>query len=372
MVLSDVSVPEAYKRSADFRFFLKWFQLCLSKVQYDTESLIDLLDPLRCPTNLLWMLGDTCGYKYDERASVAFNRLVILNFARLIRNRGSQVGLVYAAEMNLAQFNLDDYAKEKPELAERLEDTSIPVNSVSVNANPELGYIDLIYGSENIPTDICTEYVRPLGMYCFAYAGVQVNARTKVSVDARLTNLNDTKSGVGPSFIAHYRRSDYASMQRFDTETGEWEKRQPVYYRNKKYEVDPNLRINPGFRTLYSLQLSNNEHIVKALLPSLEEPEQIFSLGYGPQNVDTVYPDNYLKTGDDPLYNLRDDKDLEESFTPQVYTIDSATSVIDPKPAVNPVMSRMGDAISLNPMNKAYTKVDPNTGKVTVVTEDDN
>lgn len=366
MTLSDVPVPEVYKESADFRFFLKWIELCLTPVQTDINNLIDLLDPLRCPSDLLWMLGETCGYRYDERASIAFNRLVILNFAKMIRYRGSETGMLLASELNLANFNIIDYEKEDPILGERLEDTSIPVNSVSVTAHPDLGYIDLVYYSEKIPTDVCTEYVRPLGMYCFSHAGVKVDARTKVSVDARLTNLNDGNVIPGPAFVAHYRRSDYASLQNF-TEDLEPVKRNLAYFRNKKYEEQPTSFVDPGFRSLYSLQLSNNEHIVKALLPSLEEPEKIFSMGYGPQDVTVSFPTNYLKTGDDPLYNLRVDRDLEESFTPSVYTVESAESVTTPKPAVNPPMFSLGDAISLSKSNTQYIKRNRITGKPEVV-----
>lgn len=375
MKLSDVSVPEIYRQSADFRFYLKWIAMNLSEIQYCTDNLIDLLDPLRCPTNLLWLLGDTCGYKYDERVSVAFNRLVILYFARLIRNRGSRSGMILAGQVNLAQFNLNDYIKENPELEERLDDTTIPVNSVSVTKNTKYGYIDVVYYSENVPTDACIEYVRPLGMYCFQHAGVAVNVRTKVSVDARLTDLNDGNINPGPAFIAHYRREDYARLQKYlDPESMELAPRRPVYQRNMKYEgepVSPTL-LNPGYRSLFSLQLSNNEHVVKSLLPSLETPDPIFSLGYGPQDVETVYPDNYLKHDDDPMYNLRIDKQLEESFTPQVYTIEDPRSVIEPKPAVNPVMSHLGDAISLNSRNTAYTRYDEESGTIKAVHLDDD
>lgn len=373
MNFSDVPVPEIYKESADFRFFMKWFELNLSEIQFKTDNFIDLLDPLRCPSNLLWLLADTCGYKYDERASVAFNRLVITYFAKLIRNRGSKQGMILAGQINLDQFNLDEYAKENPILEERLDDTSIPVNSVSVTNNTKYGYIDVVYYSEKVPTDICLEYVRPIGMYCFTHAGVDVNARTKVSVDARLTDLNDGNVRPGPTFIAHYRREDYARLQKYlDPESMELAPRQPVYNRNMKFEKTPAIDfIDPGYRSLFSLQISNNEHIVKALLPSLGGPDPIFSLGYGPQEVDVTYPDNYLKNGDDPMYNLRLDKDLEESFTPQVYTNETAESVINPKPAVNPVMSKMGDAISLNEDNTAYTKYDKESGKIKAVHLDD-
>lgn len=366
MTFSDIPIPAIYKESADFRFFLKWFELCLSEIQYKTDNLIDLLDPQRCPKDLLWMLCDMCGYKYDERVSSAFNRLVVMYFSKLIRYRGSQTGVALAAELNLAQLNLKKYAEEDPVLEDRLEDTSIPVNAVSINSRADLGYIDIVYASENIPEDVVMEYVRPVGMYCFQHHGVTVNVRTKVSVDARLTNLNDRGVKPGPAFVAHYRREDYARLQNY-LDGGELNPRQPVYYRNKDYEQTPGLYpIDPGYRTLYSLQLSNNEHIVKALLPSLEEPDQIFDIGYGPQEVDVVYPDNYLKNKDEPMYNLRINRALEESFTPSVYTVESASSVKTPKPAVNPVMMGLGDAISLNANNTMYTRIDKSTGKIVV------
>lgn len=370
MTISDIPVPEVYKESADFRFFLHWIEICLRKIQYHTDNLIDLMDPLRCPKDLLWMLADSCGYKYDDRASVSFNRLVILYFATLIMYRGSHTGITFAAELNLAQFNLQKYAEENPILADRLEDTSLPTNSTSVTAHPELGYFDLVYYSEKKPVDVCLEYVRPLGMFCFSHSGVAVNARTKVSVDARLTNLNDSNKP-GPSFVshvAHYRRSDYASLQRYD-EHNEPVPRNPVYYRNSKYEqtTKPMDEVNPGYRSLYSLQLCNNEHIVKALLPSLEEYDPIFSIGYQPQDVDIKLPDNYLKDKEKNPFNLRIDKSLEESFTPRVYTVETAKSVVSPRPAVNGVMFAFGDAISLNSDNTSYTKVDRETGEIKVI-----
>ena len=57
------SIPEIYKESADFRFFIRWIEMCFSEIQSKTENLIDLLDPLRCPSDLLWMLSClTCAY----------------------------------------------------------------------------------------------------------------------------------------------------------------------------------------------------------------------------------------------------------------------------------------------------------------------
>ncbi len=366
MKFSDIPVPEVYKESFDFRFFLRWFELDLTQLQYDIENIVDLLDPERCPASLLWLLGATKGYKYDDRVSTAFNRLVILYFMSLIRNKGSRTGVMLAAELNLAQFNLALYAQEDEIYENRIADTSIPVNSVYVTAHTSEGYIDIVYFSEKIPTDVCIEYVRPLGMYLFQHAGVRVDSRTKITVDARLTNKNDVNLNIGPTRIGHYRRADYAKLQRMIDNAGQpyKEKRQPVYYRNSDFEGRTTPQIEPGYRSLYSLQISNNEHMVKSLMP-----DPIFSLGYGPQNVSVTYPDDYLKRKDRPEFNLRYDKDLDESITPEVYVNDNdrTTSIMTPRPAVNPVMSGMGDAMAMNNTNSKYTKLNKVTGEIDIV-----
>lgn len=392
--LSDISVPEIYTDSADFRFFLKWFEYALSQIKYDTENLFDLYDPQRCKSELLWMLGDTMGYKFDDRLPVAFNRLVLLYFMSMIHNKGSKNGVTLAAEVNLAQFNILSYGKDNDILYDRLEDTSIPVNAVYVTPHVAEGYIDVVYFSAEKPIDACIEYVRPLGMYCFQHAGVRVDSRTKISVDARLTNTRDLSVSIGATHVGHYRRSDYASLQKTREQTYSYEytdqngkvirpyeytrthndyshSRNPVYYRNSDFEKEPTESVNPGFRSLYSLQLSNNEHIIKSLIPE-KDPESgestgrytdldpIFSLGYGPQDVGVMYPDNYLKLKDYPEYNLRYDRGLEESITQDVYTVEGSRteSIVKPRPAVNPIMSTVGEGMSLNSTNTEYSKVD--------------
>ena len=85
MRIKDIPVPEIYLESQDFRFFLKWFDYALTKIQYDTSNMMDLYDALRCPKDLLWMLGDTMGYQYDDRLCAAFNRFAMLFFMSMIK-----------------------------------------------------------------------------------------------------------------------------------------------------------------------------------------------------------------------------------------------------------------------------------------------
>lgn len=375
MKIYNIPVPEIYKESADFRFFMKWFELCLSQIQTNTENISDLYDPQRCPSDLLWLLADTMGFKYDERLCTAFNRLVLLYFMSMIRNKGSKTGVTLAAEVNLAQFNINNYGKEDEILYNRLEDTSIPVNSVYVTPHTAEGYIDVVYFSEDKPIDACIEYVRPLGMYLFDHAGVRFDARTKISIDARLTNTREVGISIGSTHVGHYSRDDYARMQKMSSEDARIinaeDRRRPVWYRNMDAEQDSTKLIDPGWRSLYSLQLSNNEHMVKSLIP---DKDKIFSIGYEPQEIGTHVADDYL----DPAYlnsdqyrksedyrrpyNLRVDKDLEESITQNIYTVETerTADILNPRPAVNPIMSAIGDAIVLYdlPEGKTADEVD--------------
>lgn len=374
MRIEDVNVPDCYTDSADFRFFLKWFRYCLEKTKFDTENLVDLYDPLRCPEWLLWMLAETFGYKFDTRLTSAYCRLVLLYFMSMIKLKGSKDGVTLAAEVNLDQFNILAYGQEKDILNNRLEDTSIPVNSVYVTPHVEQGYFDVVYFSTEKPIDACIEYVRPLGMYCFQHAGVRMDAKTEISVDARLTNTNELSISIGPTRVGHYSREDYARMQKMTDE----EKRnpnldhtrKPAWYRNSDAEESD---IYAGLRTMYSLQVSNNDHMFRSLMP------EIFDLGYEPQddsqeaqdrmNASDKFLDNY----DNPKwYNLRYDMETDQFMTPDLKTIDDIKGATTSKPRVNPVMTTLGDAMTLNKFdNKKYLKKKDDKGDADIVNVED-
>ena len=369
MKFKDIPVPDIYRSSADFRLFLNWFSECLTKVQEDIENITDLIDPERCPKDLLWLLAETMGFRYEEKMLPAYNRLVLLYFMSMIYNRGSRTGMLLAAETNLAQFNIIDYASEDKAYEDRLADTSVPVNSVYLSEHPDKGYIDLVYYSEQEPTDVCIEYVRPVGMYCFTHAGVRVDAKTQISVDARLTDANCVTMTVGPTRVGHYRRADYASLQKLVTNSGQpyVEPRRKVWYRNSESEDEA--AVSAGYRSLASLQLCNNEHIVKSLLPSQKDMDySIFSVGYEPHDVSVTVPDDYLKIKDGRPYNLRYDEQAEAELGVDIYTIDDdrTIDIMNPRPAVNMPMLQVGDAISLVPDNTEYTKID-DQGSITIV-----
>lgn len=349
MEIKNVSLPECYLESQDFRFFVDWFATALEKTRYDHEHFLDLFDPLRCPEWLLWMLSDSMGYRYDDRLPAAFCRLVLMYFMQMIRLKGSKDGVTLAAEVNLAEFNVLQYGMEKDILYNRLEDTSVPVNSVYVTPYVDKGYFDVVYFATEKPIDACIEYVRPLGMYAFQHAGVRFDASAEIAVDARLTNASDLGVSMGPTRVAHYSREDYARTQRMANEPeqspSESHTRRLAWQHNSDAE-EPT--INPGLRAMSSLQLSNNDHMFRSLL------KPIFDLGYEPQD-DSQESQNRLQRSDKFLdnaenpkwWNLRYDKEHDEFVSSELKVVDRVNGPTTSKPRVAPVMSVLGDAVAV-------------------------
>lgn len=350
MNIKDIPVPEVFVSSSDFRFFLKWFDYALTKTQYDTANMMDLYDPLRCPKDLLWLLGDTMGYQYDDRLCAAFNRFAMLFFMSLIKYKGSKTGVTLAAEVNLKQKDINAYGEENQINYDRLEDTSIPANAVYVESNVDEGYINVVYFTDEKPIDSCIEYVRPLGMYCFQEAGVRIDSTTKISVDARLANATDILGSIGATRVGHYSRNDYARLQHMKDEPHQINNMSDT--RAKAWKNSSTVETTPtqsaGYRALSSLQMANNAHIVKSLFS-----KPIFDLGYGP-TVDTLVDAD----DKDPRYNLRynrtvDLQSYDDAFKSNealpVDTLDinkyAESTPTDPKPKVNGVMRQLGDLI---------------------------
>jgi len=144
---------------------------------------------------------------------------------------------------------------------DRLNDVSLPNNAVSVSVNDiaivrdsmgnlqlkrnEPYYINVVYFSETIPEDACLEYVRPLGMYLFTFAGVKLSAKNEILLHPKLADqfadntpyntplqhpVNpgytargaqriDPNAKFSPSIyggLGNYNRPDFATLQRFD------------------------------------------------------------------------------------------------------------------------------------------------------------
>ena len=217
-------------------------------------------------------------------------------------------------------------------------------------------------------------------MYLFATPGVRCDARTKISIDARLTNLYDGDMSIGATRVGRYTRKDYASLQKVydatEPQPTPSETRDTAWYRNSVSEGEP--VVNAGYRALSSLQLCNNDHIVKSLIPSIDpevpptkEREAIFGLGYTPTQVEVFDGRLPLQPEADNPYtwNLRYDRGRDYSVgvggrdVYPVATLENDTAAGGresvypvPTPRINPIMMQVGDAISMSDDNTEYTQ----------------
>jgi hypothetical protein len=297
------------------------------------------------------------GYVYDDRLCAAFNRFAMMYFMSLIKYKGSKIGVTLAAEVNLKQKDINAYGQENSINYNRLDDTSIPANSVYVDSDIEKGCINVVYFTDEKPIDSCIEYVRPLGMYCFQHAGVRIDSLTRISVDARLAHAKDVMGSIGTTRVGHYSRNDYARLQKMTDEPSQsinqQDTRALVWGTSSRIEEEPSL--DAGFRALSSLQMSNNEHVVKSLFS-----KPIFSMGYGP-TVDTMEDADVNA----PEYNLRYNRTVDLMTQNEVdgelpvdtldYTRESTPT--DPKPKVNEIMFQLGDHIDF-PTSEPDTEPD--------------
>lgn len=93
MLESRTMVPKSYRQSRDYQALLKLLDLLTVSVKSDVDDFSLLLDPMRCPNNVLPYLASYVGYKYDYNESYETNRLIIKYYPLLIRNRGSLAGI---------------------------------------------------------------------------------------------------------------------------------------------------------------------------------------------------------------------------------------------------------------------------------------
>lgn len=459
MNIKDISIPEVYQDSYDFRMLVELISKNIELLQYNIENLDNIYDPQSCPSQIMPSLCDTIGYEYNDTFTTSYNRLVLMYFIDMIRLRGSLRGLTLAAALNLAQFKILDesvtgydsdtgFVKPKAILKDRLSSNQYPVNASHVDIDEQNDVINIVYYSERYPEDACLKYVRPAGMYIHSTCGVNVSVEDGISVDARLTTSEDAaqQSDISPIMtrVAEYSRQDYASLENniVTRKTSNYRNSRveaPLYTvdadvisSNKVYTIDedillhsedsdsyiaatldvrsyqnvaistttgasrpciivadadgniydsqfdgsnvqtllnyiyripkggtklivqsntsemPSVKyvISSGQRSLSSLQLCNNDDVVRSLIPSA-----VFMIGYGPQAVQRAQPlySDYMNL----IYDSDADLDNVSSLD------DSRTSTpTSPKPAVGHIMGTVGDAIWLNDDNSKHSFVD--------------
>lgn len=105
MIESKTMVPKVYSDSRDYRALLKILDLLIFCIKIDTDNFVNLLNPMKCPANMLPLLASYVGYDYDYNESVYANRLIIKYYPYMIRNRGSETGIKLAVSLAINASN---------------------------------------------------------------------------------------------------------------------------------------------------------------------------------------------------------------------------------------------------------------------------
>jgi phage tail-like protein len=100
-------VPLIYRSSRDFEALCRLLDMILTSTKYEIDTLINLYIPAKCPEDFLPLLAEHLGYKYNYNDKVIENRIIIDNFHKMIRNKGSETGIKLACALSLN--SLDEY-----------------------------------------------------------------------------------------------------------------------------------------------------------------------------------------------------------------------------------------------------------------------
>lgn len=177
-------VPLIYTTSRDYQAILKLFDILANVEKSDIDNLISCLNADKCPSKYLPLLASYVGYDYDYSLTYDANRLIIKYYPELIRNRGSETGMLLACAIVLNMSGVLNTAA----------DVSNYVNLVySTNENNEIELNIYISKTALAPTLFkLLEVVRPAGLSVIAHPSLTVNADDKVYIEDTITPLNGT------------------------------------------------------------------------------------------------------------------------------------------------------------------------------------
>ena len=155
-------VPLIYRSSRDFEALCRLLDMILTSTKYEIDTLINLYIPAKCPEDFLPLLAEHLGYKYNYNDKVIENRIIIDNFHKMIRNKGSETGIKLACALSLN--SLDEYDIQS-NLFDDI-DANVDVSKIEVFFDYEEGRIIVLYPNEDQKLRKLIDWVRPVGMYC--------------------------------------------------------------------------------------------------------------------------------------------------------------------------------------------------------------
>ena len=94
-------IPWIVRQSRDIQVYCKLIDLLINDLKTRIDNWVSLIDYDSCPDPLLPLLASYVGYRYNYEESYYSNRLIIKNYANMMRNRGNEIGISLATALGV-------------------------------------------------------------------------------------------------------------------------------------------------------------------------------------------------------------------------------------------------------------------------------
>lgn len=158
--------PDVYPRkSRDFQLLCNVFDCVNSSVKYDIDSIVDILDTVQCNDRVLPLLQTKLGFFTDKHLTAEELRLVLISFMKIVKDKGSRIGIREAIEVFLKISNISRKSKISILNVDKSIDKT-PDRSLVKTRLANTYIVEISIESDKIDTTILTEilrYVLPAG-----------------------------------------------------------------------------------------------------------------------------------------------------------------------------------------------------------------
>lgn len=92
------------ENSRDIHAFLRLIDLAFNSQKLKSEDYISILNPDKCPNDLLPLLASYLGYEYDYNETYDRNRVIIRSYKNMKRNKGNLIGIKLAVSASISML----------------------------------------------------------------------------------------------------------------------------------------------------------------------------------------------------------------------------------------------------------------------------
>ena len=189
------NVPDIYiKESRDFQMLCNLFDIMHSSTKFDIDTMTNILDPTLCNESVLPFLQSKLGFFTKRDFTTQELRHVLSSFKRLVKDKGSRIGIREAIEIYLKLIcSLGSYRITVTN-SKQLEQTANLQSFNQTSVEKVYNKLDNVYLIEiQLETSIknltvlreMLKYVLPTGydVHFGFYSAKEVNTRLKLSHD---------------------------------------------------------------------------------------------------------------------------------------------------------------------------------------------